>query len=156
MYTPGPWVYCVWRLRCCALCPLVSGVSNLSALPFLAFPTCFEGTRGNGRVGKMWPDRERVGTKTGIPSVLRSRPRLPDPFPTSVSVPAVHRPNLRLHVPVPAVSRPPVKVYSRRFPSRCPSSCSHPIPAFAHDFSHPARHISGRDVPIPITIYHGL
>ena len=49
-------------------------------------------TRGNGRIGKMWSARERVGTETGIPSVFRSRPRLSDPFPTSVSVPTVYRP----------------------------------------------------------------
>ena len=54
-----------------------------------------KGTRGNGRVGKMWSGRERVGTGTGIPSVFRPRPRLPDPFLALVSVPAVYRPDLR-------------------------------------------------------------
>ena len=68
-----------------------------------------KGTHGNGRVGKMWSGRERVGTGTDVPSVFRSRPRLPDPFPTLVSVPAVYRPGSRQLAPVPTVSRSAVR-----------------------------------------------
>ena len=34
-------------------------------------------------------------------------------------------------------------VYSRRFPSCCPPSCSHPTPTFAHNFFQPATYLSG-------------
>ena len=45
------------------------------------------------------------------------------------------------------------KVYSQLLSSRRPPSCSHPIPTFAHNFSHPATHLScGCFHPI----YHGL
>ena len=44
-------------------------------------------------------------------------------------------------------------VYSRFFPSHRPPSCSHPIPTFAHNVSHPATHSSGG---CSHPIYHGL
>ena len=66
---------------------------------------------GSGKCGRVGngSGRKRIGTGTGIPSVVCSRLQLPDPcFPTSVSVPTVNRPDLRHLVPVPAVSRPAV------------------------------------------------
>ena len=43
-------------------------------------------------------------------------------------------------------------VYCRLFSSRRPPSCPHPIPTFAHSFSHPATHLSGRCSHL---MYHG-
>ena len=85
------------------------------------FAEILKGTRGNGRVGKMSWGPERIGTGTGIPSVFRCRPRNPDPFPTSVSVPPpVYRPDLHNLVPVPSVSRPVVMCIPDFNPSRRP------------------------------------
>ena len=115
-----------------------------------------QGTLGNGRVGKMWSGPERVGTGTGIPSVFRSRPRLPEPFPTLVSVPTVYHPDSRHLVVVPTVSRaavrcipdfsrpafrPVVPIKSRR------SHTVSPIPLLTSVVA---------DVPISLTIYHRL
>ena len=70
-----------------------------------------------------------VGTGTGIPSVIRSRPLLPDPFPTLVSVLNVYRrPDLRHLVPVRTVSRPAV---------RCTPDFSSPAPSAQLFPSHP-------------------
>ena len=69
----------------------------------------FKGTRGIGRVRKMWSGRERVGTVTRIPSCFRSRQRIPNPSPSLVSVPNAYRPNVRHLVPVPTVFRPAVR-----------------------------------------------
>ena len=106
-------------------------------------------TRDNGRAGKMWSCREWVGTRTEIPSVFRSRPRLPDPFPTLVSVSTVFCPDLRHLVPVPTVARPALKGVFQTFPPfRRPPSCSHSIPTFEHIYSHPITHYnSGRFFP---------
>ena len=126
-----------------------------NAVRVIFFILC-KGTRGNGRVGKMGSGRERVGTETGIPSAFRSRPRLPEPFPTLVSVPTVYHPDSRHLVVVPTVSRAAV---------RC-------IPDFSRPAFRPVVPIKSRrshtvspiplltavvaDVPIPFTIYHRL
>ena len=104
----------------------------------LSKPNFFKGTRGNGRVGKIWSGRERVGTETGIPSVhfvpdhdfpTCSRPRSLLP-PSTVPTYGVLFPSHR-------------KIYSRLLSSHRPPNCSHPIPTFAHKSSHSATHSSG-------------
>ena len=52
--------------------------------------------------------------------------------------PTAYRPDLRHLVPVPTCFPSRRKAYSRLFPSRRPPSCSHAIPTFALNFSHPA------------------
>ena len=80
-----------------------------------------KGTRGSGRVRKMWSVRERVRTGTGMPSTFRSRPRLPNPFLTLVSIPAIYRPDLGHLVRVPTVFRPAVRCISGiSRPTVCP------------------------------------
>ena len=98
----------------------------------MGLPSIFrKGARGNGRVGKEWSGREQVGTGTRIPSVFRSQLRLPDPFPSLVSVPTVYRPAVRHLVPVPTVSRPAVRCIPDSSSAQLPSRRSHtvsPIP----------------------------
>ena len=60
------------------------------------------------------------------------------PFPSLVSVPAVYHPVVRRLVPVPTVSRPTVRPHPDCVPSHRLPRCSHPMPTFAHNFSHPA------------------
>ena len=111
-------------------------------------------TRGNGRIGKMWSARERVGTETGIPSVFRSQRRLPAPsrrrslFP----VPAVYRPDLRHLVPVPSVSRFVVMCMPTSASRTVRlATCSHPVPTFAHTVS-PIPQLTLEDAHIPFSM----
>ena len=62
------------------------------------------------------------------------------PFPSLVSVPTVYHPAVRCPVSVPSVYRPTGCFLPDLFQSHCLTSCSHPIPTFAHKFYHPALH----------------
>ena len=84
-----------------------------------------------------------VGTGTGRDG--NGKPRdfsfpttISRPFPALVSVPVVYHPVVRCLVLVPTVCRPTVRRLPDCFPPHRLPSCSHPIPTFAHNFSHPA------------------
>ena len=95
------------------------------------------GPEKNGRVGN-GSGRELESRVNFVPDrdfPTPSRPRYLFP-------PSVYRPDLRHLVSVPTVSRPAVMCipdFSR--PAVRPVSCSHPLPTFAHYFSHPAAHL---------------
>ena len=96
-----------------------------------------------------------VGTETrrdgnGEPRDFSFPTAISRPFPSLVSVPAVYHPAVRRLVPVPTVSRLTVCPLPGFFPFHRLPSCSHPIPIFAHNFSHPASHYWG-SYSIPFT-----
>ena len=64
----------------------------------------------------MWSGRERYGAGTANNVIFRSRPRVPDPSRSSVSVPAVYHPAVRGLVPVPASFASHCLLGSRLFP----------------------------------------
>ena len=88
-------------------------------------------------------------TGTGIPSVFRSRPRLPDSFPTSASVLAVYRPDLQHLVPVPTVCRPAVIIMWIPDFSRPTARSVVPIPSRPSltISPHPATHLKWQMFP---------
>ena len=98
-----------------------------------------------------------VGTETrrdgnGEPRDFSFPTAISRPFPSLVSVPAVYHPAVRRLVPVPTVSRLTVCPLPGFFPFHRLPSCSHPIPIFAHNFSHPASPNNiGAVISIPFT-----
>ena len=84
-----------------------------------------------------------VGTGTGRDENGKQREfslptTISQPFQSLVSVPVVYHPVVRCLVLVPTVCRPTVRRLPDCFPPHRLPSCSHPIPTFAHNFSHPA------------------
>ena len=97
-----------------------------------------------GCAGKTSGREDVVETGSGGDGNGKTRDRS---FPTTISrplslisVPAVQHPVEKRLVPVHTFSRPTVRPLLNCFSSHRLPSCSHPIPTFAHDFSHPASH----------------
>ena len=116
------------------------------------------GTRGSGRVGRMWSGRKRVWAGTIIPSVFRSRTRLPGPFPTLFSVPTVYHPDLQRLVPVPTVSRPAVMfIPGFSCPAVRPVVRIPSLRSLSHNLSHPATHLDYKNkCPYPKRLVHAV